>query len=88
MSARYDCLMAKPGLMLPTMPSAPSWSMQAMGAVRAVGTSFAVRKKDTLIDVTVTGGRVVLANIKRESEKALAPLLLATLEAGPPSRVQ
>lgn len=52
------------------------------GAVRAVGTSFAVRKRDNIVDVTVTAGRVILANLKQDDEKAPSPYPLATLEAG------
>lgn len=53
------------------------------GAVRAVGTSFAVRKRGEVVDVTVTAGRVVLSTIKRETnEEAPSPYPLATLEAG------
>lgn len=52
------------------------------GAVRAVGTSFAVRKRDHLVDVTVTSGRVVLSNLKRSTYAEPSPYPLATLEAG------
>lgn len=53
------------------------------GAVRAVGTSFAVRKRDGVVDVTVTEGRVVLSTLRRnDGEEEQAPLPLATLEAG------
>lgn len=52
------------------------------GAVRAVGTSFAVRKRSNVVDVTVTSGRVVLSNLKREEDVAPSPYPLATLEAG------
>jgi len=52
------------------------------GAVRAVGTSFAVRKRDKVVDVTVTSGRVILSNLKREENVAPSPYPLATLEAG------
>lgn len=52
------------------------------GAVRAVGTSFVVRKRDQTVDVTVTSGRVVLSNLKREKSAEPSPYPLATLEAG------
>lgn len=53
------------------------------GAVRAVGTSFAVRKRDGVVDVTVTEGRVVLSTLRRDDgEEEEASLPLATLEAG------
>lgn len=53
------------------------------GAVRAVGTSFAVRKRDGVVDVTVTSGRVVLSTIRRETdEENSSPFPLATLDAG------
>lgn len=52
------------------------------GAVRAVGTSFAVRKRENVVDVTVTSGRVVLSNLKREENVEPSPYPLATLEAG------
>jgi transmembrane sensor len=52
------------------------------GAVRAVGTSFAVRKRDSVVDVTVTEGRVVLSTIRREEGAEPSPFPLATLEAG------
>lgn len=52
------------------------------GAVRAVGTSFAVRKRDGVVDVTVTDGRVVLSTIRREDDSEPSPFPLATLEAG------
>lgn len=52
------------------------------GAVRAVGTSFAVRKKANVIDVTVTSGRVILSNLKRDDNDTSSPYPLATLEAG------
>ncbi|WP_428410143.1 FecR family protein [Hyphococcus sp.] len=53
------------------------------GAVRAIGTSFAVRKRDDVVDVTVTEGRVVLSTIRRDDNGGEPlPYPLATLEAG------
>ncbi|WP_375203511.1 FecR family protein [Hyphococcus sp.] len=52
------------------------------GAVRAVGTSFAVRKRENVVDVTVTSGRVVLSNLKRRADAEPSPYPLATLEVG------
>jgi len=63
-------------------PNRPFVVYAGDGAVRAVGTSFAVRKRDKVVDVTVTSGRVVLSNVKKNEGAEPSPYPLATLEAG------